>query len=113
MHGLWLLSGSWQPWRDLFEAATANVNPFSGETAVESKNPGVTEIAEIPGRGHSLIIDSGWKDVAQVALDFVKRAVRLIQRRHAGPTTRRYNGHARGSGEIGIHAGFRFLCFRA
>ena len=89
----------------LFEAATANFNPFSGETAVDSKNPergplliiagaldntvplaithasykiqaknpGVTEIVEIPGRGHSLIIDSGWKDVAQTALDFVKR----------------------------------------
>jgi pimeloyl-ACP methyl ester carboxylesterase len=89
----------------LFEAATANVNPFSSETALDSKNPDrgplliiageadntvplaitrasykiqaknpkVTEIAEIPGRGHSLIIDSGWKDVAQVALDFVKR----------------------------------------
>ena len=89
----------------LFEAATANFNPFSGETAVDSKNPdrgplliiagmldntvplaithasykiqaknpGVTEIVELPGRGHSLVIDSGWKDVAQTALDFVKR----------------------------------------
>jgi non-heme chloroperoxidase len=89
----------------LFEAATANLNPFSGETSVDSKNPdrgplliiagaldntvplaithasykiqsknpGVTEITEIPGRGHSLVIDSGWLDVAQAALDFVKR----------------------------------------
>ena len=27
----------------------------------------------IPNRGHSLTIDSGWREVAQVALDFVKR----------------------------------------
>jgi non-heme chloroperoxidase len=93
------------PGAPLFEAATANLNPFSGETAVDtknphrgplliiagtndntvplaithasykiqSKNPGVTEIEEIPGRGHSLIIDSGWEVVARAALDFVKR----------------------------------------
>ncbi|MDQ1569663.1 MAG: hypothetical protein QOF79_337 [Actinomycetota bacterium] len=40
---------------------------------IQSKNPGVTEIAEIPGRGHSLVIDSGWKDVAEEALAFAKR----------------------------------------
>ena len=33
----------------------------------------VTEIEWIPNRGHSLTIDSGWREVAQVALDFVKR----------------------------------------
>jgi non-heme chloroperoxidase len=38
-------------------------------------NPGVTEIQKIPNRGHSLTIDSGWREVAQVALDFVKRFV--------------------------------------
>ena len=32
-----------------------------------------TEITEIPNRGHSLTIDSGWREVAQTALDFVKR----------------------------------------
>jgi pimeloyl-ACP methyl ester carboxylesterase len=35
-------------------------------------NPGVTEYAEIPGRGHSLTIDSGWREVAQPALDFIR-----------------------------------------
>jgi non-heme chloroperoxidase len=34
-------------------------------------NPAVTEFHEIPGRGHSLVIDSGWPDVAQIALDFL------------------------------------------
>jgi non-heme chloroperoxidase len=34
---------------------------------------GVTEVVEIPGRGHSLVIDSGWRDVAIVALGFVRR----------------------------------------
>ena len=89
----------------LFEAAFANVNPFSGETAVDStnpdrgplliiggendhtvppaitnasykiqsKNPGVTEEVTIPGRGHSLVIDSGWREVADEALAFVQR----------------------------------------
>ncbi len=39
----------------------------------QSKNPSVTEIKQIPNRGHSLTIDSGWQEVAQAALDFVKR----------------------------------------
>ena len=38
-------------------------------------NEAVTEIQKIPNRGHSLTIDSGWREVAQVALDFVKRFV--------------------------------------
>src|SRR5262245_52150271 len=38
-------------------------------------NAAVTEIRKIPNRGHSLTIDSGWREVAQVALDFVKRFV--------------------------------------
>jgi pimeloyl-ACP methyl ester carboxylesterase len=36
-------------------------------------NQAVTEIVKIPNRGHSLTIDSGWREVAQTALDFVKR----------------------------------------
>jgi pimeloyl-ACP methyl ester carboxylesterase len=36
-------------------------------------NEAVTEIVKIPNRGHSLTIDSGWREVAQKALDFVKR----------------------------------------
>ncbi|HEX5822582.1 MAG TPA: alpha/beta hydrolase [Solirubrobacterales bacterium] len=39
----------------------------------QSKNPSVTEIKRIPNRGHSLTIDSGWQEVAQASLDFVKR----------------------------------------
>jgi non-heme chloroperoxidase len=38
-------------------------------------NLGVTEFVEIPGRGHSLTIDSGWREVAQTSLDFVRRFV--------------------------------------
>ncbi len=36
-------------------------------------NEGVTEIVEVPGRGHSLTIDSGWREVADKALAFVQR----------------------------------------
>jgi non-heme chloroperoxidase len=39
----------------------------------QRSNPGVTEIVKIPNRGHALTIDHGWQEVAQTALDFVKR----------------------------------------
>ncbi len=39
----------------------------------QSRNSSVTEIKQIPNRGHALTIDSGWREVAQAALDFVKR----------------------------------------
>jgi len=39
----------------------------------QKRNKGVTEIVEIPNRGHSLTIDSGWREVADTALAFVKR----------------------------------------
>jgi non-heme chloroperoxidase len=41
----------------------------------QRRNPGVTEIVKIPGRGHSLTIDHGWRDVADVSLAFVARFV--------------------------------------
>jgi non-heme chloroperoxidase len=88
----------------LFQAATANLNPWT-EAKVNSKNPergplliisgekdhtvpwaianasfkkqqrnkGVTEIVEMKNRGHALTIDSGWREVADTALAFVKR----------------------------------------
>ena len=41
----------------------------------QRRNQSVTEIIEIPGRGHSLTIDSGWREVAETALAFVRRFV--------------------------------------
>ena len=41
----------------------------------QSRNEGVTEIKKIPNRGHSLTIDSGWREVADTALAFVQRFV--------------------------------------
>ncbi len=38
----------------------------------QKRNRSTTEIQEIPGRGHSLVIDSGWPDVAAAALNFIK-----------------------------------------
>ena len=90
----------------LFQAATANLNPWT-EAKVNTDNPergpllvmsgehdhtvpwavanasykqqadneGVTEIAEMKGRGHSLTIDSGWREVCDTALGFVQRFV--------------------------------------
>jgi hypothetical protein len=57
IHGLWLLPSSWDPWAALYEEG----------------NPGVTEIVKVPNRGHSLTIDHGWREVAEIALNFVKR----------------------------------------
>lgn len=89
----------------LFEAATANLLPWtevkvehnpergpllilSGEKdntvpraiseaayKIQERNPGVTEFAEVPGRGHSLTIDHGWHEVASTALAFIRRFV--------------------------------------
>jgi len=39
----------------------------------QQANPGHTEIVEMPDRGHSLVIDSGWREVADTALAFVRR----------------------------------------
>ena len=39
----------------------------------QSRNEAVTEIVKIPNRGHSLTIDSGWREVCDTALAFVKR----------------------------------------
>ncbi len=103
LYNTYAVPGSGTP---LFQAATANLNPWT-EVKVNSKNPergpllimdgekdhtvpwaianasfkkqkrnpGVTEIVEIPGRGHSLTIDHGWRDVADLALAFVRRFV--------------------------------------
>jgi pimeloyl-ACP methyl ester carboxylesterase len=39
----------------------------------QKRNEGVTEITKMPNRGHALVIDSGWREVANTALAFVKR----------------------------------------
>jgi pimeloyl-ACP methyl ester carboxylesterase len=91
------------PGKPLFQAASANLNPWT-EAKVDTHdpdrgplliisgkqdhtvpwaiadasfqqqaNPGVTEIVEIKGRGHALTIDSGWREVADTTLAFVQR----------------------------------------
>ncbi len=101
LYETYTVAGSGTP---LFEAASANLNPWS-EAKVDSqnsnrgplliisgerdhtvpwalanaaykrqaRNTGITEITEIPNRGHALTIDSGWREVADTALEFVKR----------------------------------------
>jgi pimeloyl-ACP methyl ester carboxylesterase len=41
----------------------------------QKRNPAVTEIKTMPNRGHALVVDSGWREVADTALAFVKRFV--------------------------------------
>jgi pimeloyl-ACP methyl ester carboxylesterase len=103
LYNTYAVPGSGAP---LFQAATANLNPWT-EAKVNTKNPdrgpllimdgekdhtvpwaianasfkkqrrnaGVTEIVQIPDRGHSLTIDHGWREVADTALAFVQRFV--------------------------------------
>jgi non-heme chloroperoxidase len=39
----------------------------------QKRNDAVTEIVQMPNRGHALTIDSGWREVADTALAFVRR----------------------------------------
>jgi non-heme chloroperoxidase len=41
----------------------------------QHRNEGVTEIIEMPDRGHALTIDSNWRGVADTALEFIQRFV--------------------------------------
>ena len=66
VHGLWLLPSSWDRWATVFEEA--------GYTALTPGWPDDPDtVVEIPGRGHALTIDSGWREVADTALSFVQR----------------------------------------
>ncbi|MCW2982745.1 MAG: alpha/beta hydrolase [Conexibacter sp.] len=42
----------------------------------QKRNDAVTELVEVPGRGHALTIDSGWREVCDTALAFVQRFVK-------------------------------------
>jgi pimeloyl-ACP methyl ester carboxylesterase len=67
VHGLWLLPSSWDRWRTVpWAIAKASYRK-------QLRNDAVTEIVEMPGRGHSLTIDHGWREVADTALGFVRR----------------------------------------
>ncbi len=94
------------PGLPLFQAATANLNPWTqakvntrfadrgplliigadkdhtvplsiarASFRLQKRNAGPTEIFEMQGRGHSLVFDSGWEDVAKTAMEFIKRTV--------------------------------------
>jgi pimeloyl-ACP methyl ester carboxylesterase len=42
----------------------------------QKRNEGITEIVEMPNRGHALVIDSGWREVAETAIAFLNRNVK-------------------------------------
>jgi non-heme chloroperoxidase len=41
----------------------------------QQRNPATTEITEMAGRGHALVIDHGWREVADTAFSFAERFV--------------------------------------
>jgi len=53
------------------------VPPAISEAAykIQAENFGVTEFVSVPGRGHALTIDHGWREVADIALNFVEKSV--------------------------------------
>jgi pimeloyl-ACP methyl ester carboxylesterase len=62
----------------IIEGDTDHIAPWAIANASyrrQKRNPGVTEIKKIAGRGHALVVDSGWKEVAEEALAFVRRFV--------------------------------------
>ncbi len=92
------------PGEPLFQAATANLNPWTEDKVnhdnpergplliisggkdqtvpraiseaaykIQRANRGITEFVEINDRGHSLTIDSGWREIAEISLGFVER----------------------------------------
>ncbi len=52
VHGLWLISHS--------------------TLKLYRKSPAVTDLKEFPDRGHSLALDSGWRDVADATLAWLE-----------------------------------------
>lgn len=53
-----------------------NIVPFALANAAYKKqrrNASPTEIVEIPGVGHSLVVDHSWATVAEAAYGFVQR----------------------------------------
>jgi len=42
----------------------------------QKRNADVTEIVEMKNRGHALVVDSGWREVADTSLAFVQRFVK-------------------------------------
>jgi len=42
----------------------------------QERNTAMTEFVGVPGRGHALTIDSGWRDVADISLQFIQRYVK-------------------------------------
>ncbi|MGY4712002.1 hypothetical protein ACXDF8_20950 [Mycolicibacterium sp. CBM1] len=79
--GLWIASTAWQPWIDHFAARghQAVAPSWPGEQAtIEAtrQNPAaqagaVTDFHAFEGRGQSLTIDRGWREVADTALDWL------------------------------------------
>ena len=60
----------------IIEGTADNTSPPAINRAafkLQSQNPGLTEIASIEGRGHSLTIDGGWREVCDTALTFIRR----------------------------------------
>jgi pimeloyl-ACP methyl ester carboxylesterase len=48
----------------------------NGSYKKQKRNEDVTEIVEMPNRGHALTIDAGWREVADTSLGFVQRFVK-------------------------------------
>ena len=46
---------------------------------LQQHNPAVTKFHELPGRGHALTIDHGWREVAEIAFAFITEQLSIGQ----------------------------------
>ena len=73
------------PWSDVDRLG--RLGPYGVPWAIanaayekQKRNQGATEIVKMPGRGHSLTIDAGWREIAERALEFVGRFTTITAR---------------------------------
>jgi hypothetical protein len=73
LHGRWTVPS---PGRPLFEAAVANFSqhsPAEVDTRNEDRGPLLLVMGGFPDRGHSLTVDSGWRQVADGCLEWLAK----------------------------------------
>ena len=69
--------GSWsRPWPRSRDSTRRRSRSPTLRSSARVATSGLTEIIELPNRGHGLVIDSGWREVADTSLRFIERYLR-------------------------------------
>jgi hypothetical protein len=95
IHGLWIHSSAWEPW------VARYADPWPGSAAARSVGRQVTRAAyklyadsaattdfyAFPDRGHSLVFDHGWREVADATLTWLTRQGLTLRASSSLPTS--------------------------